>query len=128
EAEAHRQQVAASFMSLQAQVINQVQQAGARYHSAIAELADADELLALSQRAFHAAQRAFEVGEEDRLTLASAKVQSAESERSRLDALRKAQSALGALEDALQRPVDSAFVLPDATRAPRDQSGGGAKS
>ncbi len=122
EAQAKRRQAAAQFMALQAQVIGQTAQVTARYRSALAELAEADRLYALQQRRFQSVQRSVEVGEDDLLTLASARVQSAVTARSRLDALRKAQAALGALEDVVQRPLDDAGAIPDVpTSNPRDE-------
>jgi hypothetical protein len=46
------------------------------------------------------------LGEEDRLSLNGVQIQSSVLARARLDALARAQSALGELEDAVQRPLD----------------------
>jgi hypothetical protein len=51
-------------------------------------------------------QRAVSLGEEDRLSLNGVQLQSSVLARARLDALARAQSALGELEDAVQRPLD----------------------
>ena len=48
----------------------------------------------------------------DRLALASVQLQRLVVARARLDALRRAQTALGALEDAVQRPLAPATALP----------------
>jgi outer membrane protein, heavy metal efflux system len=120
EAQARRKEIAARFLALQATVIGQTEQAVTRYQAAMAELAEADRLLAVQRQRLRTVQRSLEAGEADRLALASARVESATVARSRLDALRKAQAALGALEDAVQRPLDSQrtqpFVLPPAPR------------
>jgi hypothetical protein len=49
--------------------------------------------------------RALELGAEDRLAVSEARIQRAIFERASLDARRKVESALGDLEDALQRPL-----------------------
>jgi hypothetical protein len=46
------------------------------------------------------------LGEEDRLVLTGVQIESSVVERAKLDALARAQSALGELEDAVQRPLD----------------------
>ena len=47
-----------------------------------------------------------QLGEEDRLALNGVQIEHAVVARGRLDALVRAQSALGELEDAVQRPLD----------------------
>jgi outer membrane protein TolC len=113
EAEARRRQAAAQVLALQAQIIGETDSALARYSSASAELAEADRLVAGLDEQVGAVQRAVEVGESDRLALAGVQVQRAVALRARLTALRKTQAALGALEDAVQRPLDSLEELPD---------------
>jgi hypothetical protein len=46
------------------------------------------------------------LGEEDRLALNAVQIEHAVVLRGRLDALARAQSALGELEDAVERPLD----------------------
>ena len=53
------------------------------------------------------AQRMFEAGETGRLGLATAELEVFTTELLRLDAVVKAQQALGALEDAVQQPLGS---------------------
>ncbi|MDQ6631977.1 MAG: hypothetical protein M3Y82_09500, partial [Verrucomicrobiota bacterium] len=69
----------------------------------------------LQKRAEKSAQRALEIGETDRAALASVQVQSSILGRARLEALHKSQIALGALEDAVQRPLssDENFLIPN---------------
>jgi outer membrane protein, heavy metal efflux system len=107
EAEARRQQAAAGFLQKQAQVIAESESSLARYNAALAELAEADgSLRTLQESELRRAQRAFEAGQEDRLTLNGVRIEHAIVARTRLEALARAQSALGALEDAVQRPLD----------------------
>ncbi len=105
EAEARRREAATAFTALQARVVTETDDALARYRSARAELGDADEALALLARREAAIRRALEVGEADRVTLVGVQVQRAVAARARLAALGKTQAALGALEDALERPL-----------------------
>ena len=51
-------------------------------------------------------QQAVRVGEEDQLSLNGVLIESSVVARTRLDALARAQSALGDLEEAVQRPLD----------------------
>lgn len=105
EAEARRKELAAQFLALQASVIGQIEQAVARYRAALGEFTEAEKLVALLHRQEAAVQRAVQIGESDRLALAAIRVQAAVVSRQRLEALRKVQAALGALEDAVQRPL-----------------------
>ena len=57
--------------------------------------------------------RAVEAGEEDRLALAEVRIESAVAARARLDALRRVQSALGDLEDAVEQPLEPGSPLPN---------------
>lgn len=104
-AEARRKEFAARFLALQAQVIGQTERALARYCGAMAECDEANELVSLLQNQQRAAEHAVEVGESDKLALAGIRVQTAVAFRARLDTLRKVQTAVGALEDAVQRPL-----------------------
>lgn len=113
EAEAHRTQAAAQFLALQAQVIGETERALAGYRAARAELDTAEKLLAVLNDRAKMTRLAVEVGEMDRLALTDLEVQRAIVARARLDALRKTQTALGTLEDAVQRPLDSALTVPE---------------
>lgn len=107
EAEARRKEAAAVFLQTQMQVIAESERALARYHAALKEFTEADKSLRVLQDTQQKMmQQAVEVGEEDRLTLNGVRVESSAVARSRVDALRRAQSALGELEDAVQRPLD----------------------
>jgi outer membrane protein TolC len=114
EAEARRAEAEARFDALQAQAIGEMEIALARYRGGLAEFADASERLARTQQEREAAlRRAVDAGEEDRLALASVRVESAVAARARLDAMRRVQIALGALEDAVQQPLDPGAAWPD---------------
>jgi len=114
EAEARRAEAEARFDALQAQAIGEMEIALARYRGGLAELADASERLGRIQQVREAAmRRAVEAGEEDRLALAGVRLESAVTARARLDAVRRVQSALGALEDAVEQPLEPGSSLPD---------------
>lgn len=117
-AEARRKEIAAVFRETQAQVIAQSEQALATYNAALKELDEADQSLReLQDSQLQMMQRALSVGEEDRLALNGVQLQSSVVARAHLDALSRAQAALGALEDAVQRPLDrgdSFSIHPDS--------------
>ena len=120
EAEAHRKEAGALFMSLQAQVIAEIERALAGYEGAIRKLEEADSLVSDKERQLQSAQAMFNVGEADRLTFLGARLELLSSRLSRLEALVQAQQSLGLLEDALQRPLDpsgSFWAVPE--KSPR---------
>ena len=56
------------------------------------------------------------VGEGDRLSVAIAQLETVTAARARLDALADVQNAMGALEDAMQQPLEGALTVPDVPR------------
>jgi outer membrane protein TolC len=118
EAEARRAEAAALFLALQADAIGEMERTRARYAGALLELAEASRALAAQEARAGAIEREFAVGEEDRLALDLADVELASARRARLEAAGRAQAALGALEDALERPLAGAPPLPEPTPAP----------
>jgi cobalt-zinc-cadmium efflux system outer membrane protein len=123
EAEARRLEGRARFLALQAQAIAEMDSAMARYAAALAEVEESERrLLVLQHERERAVRRAAEVGEEDWLALAGVRVESAALDRVRLEALAKAQAALGALEDAVQRPLEAGLEMPAVpVQAPREE-------
>jgi hypothetical protein len=63
-------------------------------------------------------EHAVRLGEEDRLGLNGVQIESSVVARARLDALARAQSALGELEDAVQRPLDPGDMFPINPESP----------
>jgi outer membrane protein, heavy metal efflux system len=118
EAEARRQEVAAVFLETQAQVIAKSERALAVYTAALKELAEAESLVGLQETQLQAIQQAVRAGAQDRLNLDAAQIQSSVSARARLDALVRAQRALGDLEDAIQRPLAPGDELPMNPESP----------
>jgi len=129
EAEARRKESAAAFLEKQAQVIAGSERALALYIAALKELAEADQSLHRLQDAqLQMMQQAVRLGEEDRLALSGVRIESSVVTRTRLDALARAQSALGELEDAVQRPLDpgDAFSItpesPTLSKLPKESN------
>jgi outer membrane protein TolC len=113
EAEARRAEAEVRFKGLQAHAIGEMKIALVSYQGSVAELADADQRLIRIQQVREAAmRRAVAAGEEDRLGLVGVEVEAAVVSRARLDALRRVQTALGALEDAVQQPLTPGDALP----------------
>jgi outer membrane protein, heavy metal efflux system len=112
-AEARRKQAAAAFLSIQAQVIAQSEQALARYRSSLEELSEADQdLRNLQDSRQRMTELAVRAGEVDQLALVGVRLEQTVVEQARLDALDRAQSALGSLEDAVQRPFEPNDIAP----------------
>lgn len=123
EAKARREKAAAEFLALQARVIGELAKARAQYAAALAELHEVEgSLPELQARTEKLTRRAVELGEADRLALASVRLQGVVVARARLDALRRAQTALGALEDAVQRPLAPSSTWPEIPATPRREA------
>src|SRR5216683_2289938 len=105
EAEAHRKEAAAAFLQTQAQVIARSERALAVYTAALLELAEAQSLSQLQETQLQIVQQTIRAGANYRLSLDGVQIQLSILARAHLDALARAQRALGNLEDALQRPL-----------------------
>lgn len=116
EARARRAQIAAEFTALQYGIISQTQGALTQYRGALEAYAEGSNSAAFAEQRLAATRRARQLGDLDSLTLATAQLQTIVAEQSRLAALANAQAALGALEDAVARPLLNgdlqAFKLP----------------
>jgi cobalt-zinc-cadmium efflux system outer membrane protein len=112
EAEAARRKAAAAFLETQADVIDKSARARAVYAAAIESLAEAARFSDLQSSRREAVRRAVRIGEEGRLALDEADVESAVAGRGRLEALARVQHALGDLEEAVQRPLSAADDIP----------------
>jgi len=117
QAVANRQQAAASFTALQAEIIGAIDAAAAAYRTTTQSLHTADVLLAGEQARQRQARASFAAGESDRPTLVAAELEAAVIRSSQFDAQVQQHQALGALEDALQQPLfdpHSALFIPHA--------------
>ena len=104
-AQARREVAAAKFLSLQNRVLAEVDRAAADYTSALGDLATVQAIRAsLDQQAktIRAQQAA---GETSRLELTRAQIELADNTRAELEARLRVEQALGAIEDAVQRPL-----------------------
>lgn len=110
-AEAQRRQTGERFEALQAQAIGQMERAVVLYRAALTEWREAnDRLITVQRDREEAARRALAAGEGDRLSLATVRLQSVTAARARLGALTRVQTALRAVEDAMQQPLEAAVL------------------
>ncbi len=105
EAEARRKEAAAAFLERQAQVIAKSERALAVYTAALKELAEAESLRKLQESQLQIMQQTIRAGADNRLSLDNVEIQSWVLARAQLDALLRAQRALGELQDSVQRPL-----------------------
>jgi cobalt-zinc-cadmium efflux system outer membrane protein len=123
EALARRKEVAARFAAIQAEVIAETETTLARYRGTLQEFSKTEEILSLLETQEKTTRRAVELGAEDRVALTGVRLGLVVGGSSRLTALRKVQSSLGALEDAVQGPLDQVGILPPAPFGnPRDRA------
>lgn len=106
EAEADRTLQARQFEALQAKVIGEQSQALAQYESRLAELDQAERMVASQQQHVAKNERQFQAGYIDRLEWTTAQLESLAAEQGRLAAAIRVEQAQASLEDALQRPLD----------------------
>jgi outer membrane protein TolC len=111
EAEAKRAVAAAHFLSVQAGAVSEIDGALAGYDAALKESATARAMSQDLHRQLDSVRVQAKMGEVDALALVDAESAYCTGAQSRLDALIKAQQALGALEDAMQSPL----TLPPGT-------------
>jgi len=111
EAKANRAAAAAHFLTVQTTAISEIDSALAGYDAALKKSATAKSLLEDLQKQLGSVHAQAQVGEAEPLTLANAEAEYATGAQSQLDALVKAQEALGQLEDAVQSPL----TLPSET-------------
>lgn len=125
EAAAKRQEAAARFIALQAQVIGEIDQATVAYRKSTQTLASANALQADERHRAEAMEKSFAAGEADRPTLVSTQMEAAVTALSNFDALLQQREALGSLEDALERPLygpEILLTLPQAPLPPQPRS------
>ncbi len=111
EAEARRSEAAAAFLQTQAQGIARSERAFAAYQAALREMNEAQSLYQLQEAQLEVVQQSIRAGADDRLSLDGIQIQISVLARARLDALGRAQHALGDLEDAVQRPLAGEEVI-----------------
>jgi outer membrane protein TolC len=117
EAEARRQQAAAEFVALQAQVIADIDGAAAAQEAAAVNLGHLARIQAELKLQADRLQSRLAAGNSDRLEVASAALELAAGELALLDAQAQAATAAGQLEDALQVPFATLDALVVPSRA-----------
>jgi outer membrane protein, heavy metal efflux system len=106
EASARREASAARFLALQAKVITQIDGAVASFRAAQTNVAAIQALTAAQETQQQSVNAQFQAGALDRLDVLTADLELNTASLARLDTQVKLQQAVGALEDAVQRPLD----------------------
>ena len=119
EAMANRAAAAAHFLTVQTTAITEIDSALAGYDAALKKSAAVKTLLDDMQKKLDSVHAQAQAGAVEPLTLANAEVEYATGAQSQLDALVKAQQALGQLEDAVQSPLT---LTPDTISAAEKNS------
>lgn len=121
EAVARRARAAADVTALQAGTVDAIARASTRYTGALRELQTAREVLMAAQSRHGAVSEQFTLGDVDRTAMLGAELELILAGAQVTAALRKAQMELGALENAIQRPLETgvrAFASPETGVTP----------
>jgi outer membrane protein TolC len=110
EASARREASAARFLALQAKVIGDIDTATASFHASKTNTAALRALVSTQTTQQHSIEEQFKAGALDRLDVLNGELELNAAQLAQLDAQVKLEQAVGALEDAVQRP----FELPKA--------------
>lgn len=114
EAEARRKETASRFLALQAEVIGESQRALAGYRASLVKLDEATKsLVRLQSEKENMVRVSFAAGESDALVLRQAQAEGYTAQRAWWDALHTAETALGDLENAVQRPLGPGEAYPE---------------
>jgi len=105
EAAARRQASAARFLALQAKVITEIDGAVSSFRASQTNLTTVEALAAAQTTQQQSIEAQFQAGAADRLDVLTAGLELNAAIIARLDAQVKLQQAVGALEDAVQRPL-----------------------
>lgn len=105
EAEARRKEAAARFVALQAKIIGDIDRAIASYRGGTRAVATADTLVQSQIRRRQQIDRAFRLGEVDRLAVMTTDLEQAVIELARFEAIAQQREALALIEDALQHSM-----------------------
>jgi outer membrane protein TolC len=106
EAAARREASAARFLALQAKVITEIDGAVASFRASQTNVAAVEALTAAQAKQQQSVAAQFQAGAVDRLDVLTAGLELTAASLARLDAQVKLQQAVGALEDAVQQPLD----------------------
>src|SRR5439155_9756322 len=106
ESKARREEAAARFTELQAKVIGEIDRAVAAHRVAREQSATSDSLLAAERQQQQSVEAQLKAGTADQLDMLNAQLELGVAMLAQLDGQARLQQSLGALEDALQRPMD----------------------
>jgi outer membrane protein, heavy metal efflux system len=120
EAVARRSLSETRFTALQSKIIAAVDEASAAYREALHKVEEAAALVELQKSQTSAAQRSFESGETDRVALRTSELELAAVMLAHAEAVAQAQAALGALEDAVEQPLDGSQLPAVPANVARD--------
>ena len=112
EQEAARRQVEAQFKALQARVVGETETALVEYRAAHTELLWNRDNVALQEQREAQVLAGFRAGDRDRLDVAQSRLQTLAVRKTEQDALLRMQTALTALEDAVQSPLGKGLPAP----------------
>ncbi|GGH67529.1 RND transporter [Comamonas phosphati] len=118
EAEAKREEAAASFRATQEQAIADIAAARAAYAQASRQLALTQAMADDQAKRLRSAEWAFRAGAADRLAWLAAQVEASAAQSTRIDALLDAHRTAGLLETALRQPLASLSALPSSRGQP----------
>jgi outer membrane protein TolC len=106
EASAQREASAARFLALQAKVIGEIEQAIASFRASETNVKALESLAIVQEAQQQSIAAEFQAGAVDRLEVLTGEIELNSTQLTRLEAQWKLQQAFGALEDAVQRPLD----------------------
>jgi len=115
EARARREEAAARFSELQTKVIGEIDRAVAAYRGAREQLNTSAALVAAAQKQRQSVAAQLEAGAADQLDLLNVEFEVGVATLAELDGQTKLRQSLGALEDALQQPIDSTQATSSAS-------------
>jgi len=123
EAEARRKEAAEAFLATQARAIADGEESLARYRASMRVLDGTEKALGQLERVvIPKERRVVAIGQADRLALNAVLLERPALGQAWLAALGRAQSALGALEDAVERPLESGDISAAAPQSPELKS------
>ena len=121
EATARREEAGARFLTLQSHVLAELEGTLASARVVLTRVAASDTLIRSLVRQEGLARQSYQAGETSRLQYLTVESELVAAGLSRLDAVRRVQESIGALEDAMQSPLDiSAWTLEAPVRASTD--------
>jgi outer membrane protein TolC len=122
-ARARRDAAAREFLALQAKVISEADAAQARYAKTVENAGAAQQIVDVQSARGQQARKQFDAGRADRVELALAQLETLAVEHRALAVSLETQRALGALEDALQKPLAGAPLPSWASEKTTAQTG-----